>query len=213
MQVKSAQIISIKKLKKDGSFGTDIIQRIIEALLNNQNVLMPIDNVYGIAGLNLNDLQERFSFDNTTNHDHMECLISSFRMLDDIADYSKSDYDFLNRIWPGEVSVVFNCKNGLKKKKPLKVRYPKTRFFQYVVEEINKPLYYLPALKDFNKPVYKKSELIKYYGDRADCMVLIDELCKKHPLPTLIDIKDGKLMILHEGKISSDEIKSLYFLG
>ena len=47
----------------------------------------------------------------------------------------------------------------------------------------------------------------------AACRLIVDEACKEHSLPSVIDITGGSVEVLYEGRVSTDEIKSLYFLG
>ena len=139
-------------------------------------------------------------------------LISSYKMLNGLADYSKSDYDFLNRIWPGEVTVALK---GSKIKKDHKeiIRFPKNKFSLDIIERADTLIQSAIILSDKHEALYRKRDIIKYFKESVDLIVIVDELCKKHPLPTYIDIRNNALEILQEGKISAEEIKSLYFLG
>ncbi len=101
MQLRETESIVIKKLKKDGSLPDEIIDRMSESLRANSLVLLPVDNIYAIAALASPENEKRISRSIKNPRKRYVRLISSFRMLDDMAVLTKNDYDFLNRIWPG----------------------------------------------------------------------------------------------------------------
>lgn len=211
MQNKEAEIITIKRLKKDGSAGRDAVEKIYSYLSDNHIVLVPIDNVYCIVSRNEDNLISRFMKEPLYCDGNIK-LISSYKMLNGLVEYSKSDYDFLNRIWPGEVTVALKSRK-LKKDERELIRFPRNKFSLDIIERTDTILYSAILLSDKQDILYKKRDLSKQFKSLVDLIVIVDELCKKHPLPTYIDIRNNSLEILYEGKIPAEEIKSLYFLG
>jgi tRNA A37 threonylcarbamoyladenosine synthetase subunit TsaC/SUA5/YrdC len=90
---------------------------------------------------------------------------------------------------------------------------PKSRLCQEIISAVDRPLLYAPLLKTRDHPVYQKNSILSHYRNLVDVIVLIDEFCKEHTLPTILDIRSNELKIINEGRISAEEIKSLYFLG
>jgi len=211
-----AEIISIKRLRKDGSLNKVIIDRIIRSINNAQIIVLPVDNIYSIIGLPIIEVKDRIKELIKTPDHHFDMIISSSRMLDEIAFFTKRDYDFLNKIWPGEVTVYLKAKE-IKKKKgfitDVAVRYPKTKFLLEVMKQINRPLLLTNASISSTPPIFDKKEIVKTFNKTADLIIIVDEICKKYPLPTVIDISSGELKIKREGKVSFGEIESLFFLG
>ncbi|HON79225.1 MAG TPA: hypothetical protein PK544_12090 [Spirochaetota bacterium] len=211
MQSKNAEVLTIKRLKKDGSAGRDAVEKISGYLSDNHIVLVPIDNVYCVVSLSEEIIISRFGKEPFYCNNNVK-LISSYKMLNGLAEYSKSDYDFLNRIWPGEVTVALKGRR-IKKENIELIRFPKNKFSLDIIERAGTIIQSAILLFDNHNVVYKKRDIIKYFKESVDLIVIVDELCKKHPLPTYIDIRNNSLNILQEGKISAEEIKSLYFLG
>ena len=88
------------------------------------------------------------------------------------------------------------------------IRYPRSKYILNILDHLDVPLYYSDI------PVYyRKRDIISAYKNDVDLIVIIDELCKKHSLPVVVDISDQTLKIINAGKVSTEEIKSLYFLG
>jgi L-threonylcarbamoyladenylate synthase len=214
MQNNDADIIKIKKLRKDGSISSHIVEKISVSIRNKGIVVLPIDNVYGVIGISEPEVEKRMCRLLKVDETNFVRLISSFKMLNETACYTKFDYDFLNRVWPGEVNVILKYKkshNG--KDKFITIRYPRNKFLQSVIDTVDSPLVVSKACNRNNDLIYRKEDIINNFYNKVKLIVIIEELCKKHPVSTLIDISSGDLKILREGKVTSDEIKSLYFLG
>lgn len=213
MHLKEAEIITIKKLKKDGSIGREFVQRIAECVRKEGVAVLPIDNIYGLIGLAVPPVEKRISALLDKPGRKLVRLISSFKMLDDIASFTKYDYDFLNRVWPGEVTIVMKRKRSFEGNPSIAVRYPKNKFLLSVISDVGSPMVFKNVYKAQGSPMYNKSEILRAFRDSVDQVVIIEELCRSHPASTLVDISEGCLNILREGKVSAEEIKSLYFLG
>ena len=213
MLFRGSNIVKIKKLKKDGSIDEGIISRITDTIKNKGIVILPVDNIYGVVGITSAEIEDRISKVLSLDEKKTIRLISSFKMLNDIASYTKFDYDFLNRVWPGEVNVILKKKAADKENRCINIRFPKNRFLQSVISSVECPLFVTKIYNKRGALVYRQNDIVKGYGDKVELVVIIEELCKRHPISTLIDISRGELKIVHEGKVPSDEIKSLYFLG
>lgn len=214
MRNNGADIIKIKKLRKDGSINSDIVEKISVSIKSREIVVLPIDNVYGIIGVSEPEVEKRICKLLRLDETKFVRLISSFKMLNETACYTKFDYDFLNRVWPGEVNVILKDRESHNRKQDLiTIRYPKNKFLQSVIDSVDSPLIVSKACNKNNDLIYRKEDIIDSFYHKVKLIVIIEELCKKHPISTLIDISSGNLKILREGKVTSDEIKSLYFLG
>lgn len=209
MQLNENQVFKIKRLKKDGSINYDYVKMIAKSLRAGNTFLLPVDSIYGFI-CKFND--EKLSklpgcYDDSGK---VEVVISNFKMLENMAVVDKFKYDFLKRIWPGEVIVQLqnkNCNDEL----DFLLRMPRHKYLLDIIDEVNAPLLYMPATKK-NKSIFKDKDLVKNFKEECS-MLIIDEFGKNHTFPTLIDISCNKLEILNEGRVCSDEIKSLYFLG
>jgi tRNA threonylcarbamoyl adenosine modification protein (Sua5/YciO/YrdC/YwlC family) len=214
MPVKSSEHINIKRLKKDGSINPVVLRQTAEALRNGDLVILPVDNIYAVVGIDTPEMERRVARASGRQKKSFVRLISSYRMLDELASFSKNDYDFLNRIWPGETTVICRKKNALSARETIAVRFPRSRFMLSIIEEVDSPLIFANLYRSANRTcVYRKHEIIHTFGDSADLVLVIEELCRKHPFSSVIDISEASLRIVREGKVSAEEIKSLYFLS
>jgi tRNA A37 threonylcarbamoyladenosine synthetase subunit TsaC/SUA5/YrdC len=205
------EIISIKKLKKDGSIDASITRSLSEMIKSGKTVLMPVDAIYGLVCLNEPRHREQIERLTGDTDEHMVRMISSFKMLNDIANIDKLEFDFLHRIWPGELIVY--VEDNSPGRKGIPVRMPRSKYQQDIIDHVGKPCLYAAMLDHEKKPLFRKKDIISALDGRIDCLLIIDEFCKEHTLPSVVDISKGTLSIINEGRVSTEEIKSLYFLG
>jgi len=208
-----SEIIPIKRVKKYGSLERDIINYIVNILKDGKMVVMPVDSVFGIIGVAGEKTEKMISMILGEQDQNIVRMIASFKMLDDIAYFDKSEYDFLHRVWPGEVVVRLRKKGSFSGNEIIPIRYPKNKFVQDIINRVNAPLLFAGGLKIRKKRVFKIKDIVDKYKKRVNLIVLIEEFLKKHPSPTIIDVTNGELVIVNEGRIPAEEIKSLYFLG
>ncbi len=207
----NTETISIKKLKKDGTIDQSITRSLSAMIKSGKTVLMPVDAIYGIVCIN--DPQNRKLVEHLTGDtdEHMVRMISSFKMLNEIANIDKLEFDFLHRIWPRELIVYVEdiSING----KAVPVRMPRSKYQQDIIDHVGRPCLYSALFDKDKKPMFRKKEIISTLEGKIDCLLVIDEFCKEHTLPSVVDISKGTLAIINEGRVSTEEIKSLYFLG
>ncbi len=205
------EIITIKKLKKDGTIDRAMSRRIADYLINDKTVLMPVDCIYGLVAIMGGQSLSHIPKLSHEKAEHVVRIVSSFKMLDEIAFITKLEFDFLHRIWPGELIVY--VKDIKSNNLSIPVRMPRSRYQQDIVEQVESPLVYATLYDAGHSVLYRKKDIIDALEDKIDCMLIVDEFCKEHTMPSVVDISKGSLTIINEGRVSAEEIKSLYFLG
>ena len=213
MQASKTQhvIHDVKKLKKDGSIPSTSVENIIRSLKSGELVIMPIDSVYGIVGLMRDDIIYEIINLSGGLRDNIEIIISNFKMLEGMAIVDKFTYNFLKRVWPGEVIVQLKNRECLPESN-LFMRMPRHKYILDIVNGVGMPVVYIPARSSVRKMIRSDRDILKRFKDVCS-ILLISEFNKNHSMPTLIDVSCDKLNIINEGRVSAEEIKSLYFLG
>lgn len=207
---KNENVIFIKRLLKDGTVDSSIIQKVVDILHHNGLVVLPVDSQYEIVGVANTKVEHKLKMLIKSKQKKFVHLIASFKMLESIALVTKFQYDFLHRIWPGEVTAIVKLKEDISQE--IALRFPKTKFIQEIILATGVPLLATNVIK-ITKGSIEKKDLIQSLGKKVDMIVIVEELCKRHPRPTLINIANGKLKILRSGKVSPEEIQSYYYLG
>lgn len=203
--------LNLKKLKKDGSIPWDQVEIISRTINYGDLFIFPIDSIYGIAGLYNDAIAEKIIELTGDNICNLEVIISNFKMLEEMAIVEKSIYDFLRRIWPGEVIVQLKNKECFHNSNFL-MRMPRHKYVLDIINAIGKPLFYLPLKTPVGKMILNDKNILKRFKDICPVLI-IEEFLKEHTSPTLIDISCNNIVILNEGRVCAEEIKSLYFLG
>ena len=205
------EIINIKKLKKDGTIERSASRKIADYLRNDKIVLMPVDCIYGLVTVMGGHSLSHIPKLSHEKEEHIVRIVSSFKMLDDIARITKLEFDFLHRIWPGELIVY--VKDIKSRNVSIPVRMPRSRYQQDIIDQVGSTLAYATLYSADRSVLYLKKDIIDALEDRIDCMLIIEEFCKEHTMPSVVDISKDTLTIINEGRVSAEEIKSLYFLG
>ena len=195
------EIIRIKHLRKDGSADPESVRPVIACLREGGSALLPIDGIYGVV---------RKSGFGAAFPSDLEYIVCDFGLLEKRAKYSKADYDFLKRVWPDEVSVLMNAQNG---PLPVMCRMPQSPVSRDIVQQSGGAVDFRPLLNEKGKPRYKLSELENDSTESVDLVFLVDEWCKSHMMPTVIDIRPPIPKLVRTGKVAMDEISSLFYLG
>ncbi len=213
MQVSKIQHVvhDVKKLKKDGSIPTNCVESIIRSIKSGELIILPIDSVYGIVGLRRNDIINEIISISGDTEDSIEIVIANFKMLEELALVDKFVYNFLKRVWPGEVIVQLKSRS-CNSESNLFMRMPRHKYILDIVNGVGMPIVYSPARSSSRKMIFNGKDILKKYKDTCSILI-IDEFNKNHSLPTLIDVSCDRLDIINEGRVSTEEIKSLYFLG
>ncbi|MFC1669988.1 Sua5/YciO/YrdC/YwlC family protein [Spirochaetota bacterium] len=212
MSFKKNEIFTLKKVKKDGSIDSGTLKNIVTAIIENGFIVIPVDGLYGLVSRAGPDFEKKIIKKISGKDEDLVYLISSFKMLNDLCDVSKGEYDFLHRVWPGEVIVKMKKKEAKKGDDEIIIWFPKNKFMQDLINTINGPLLFVSTVISHSKLVYEKEDIVHKYKTKAQNIFIIEEYCKEIPLPTVLDISCGSLDFIHDGRVSVDEIKSLYFL-
>ena len=204
-------IYDVKKLKKDGSIPSGCVESIIRSLKSGEIFVMPIDSVYGIVGIKRDDVISEIISISGECADNIEILISNFKMLEEMAIVDKFSYNFLKRVWPGEVTVQLKNKS-CSSEQNLYIRMPRHKYILDIVNGVGMPIVYMSARTTVRKVIFNDRDILKRFKDICS-MLIVSEFNKTHSMPTLIDVSCDRLNIINEGRVSAEEIKSLYFLG
>jgi tRNA A37 threonylcarbamoyladenosine synthetase subunit TsaC/SUA5/YrdC len=201
-------LVTIKRVKKDGSVDELYVNMASQKIDDGGNVVIPVDGIYGMLSIYPGDPLAEYELETAMGD---AILISSFLMLDKLAVIDKFRYDFLRRVWPGEITILLtgrSQKNG----SVIPLRVAKSPFINSIIMKVNRPMVFR-SLKEKGKRVFSEQKIIENCRGMSDLIIIIKELCKNRPIPSVVDLSGSDLQILAEGKFPDEEIKSLYFLG
>lgn len=168
--------------------------------------IIPTDTLYGMVGSALipGVVEKIYELRHRDLNKPMIILISS---IEDLRFFNvklnREDNNILNDIWPGKVSIVFEC--GLEKfhylhrgKKSLAFRLPGDEYLRRILRETG-PLVAPSANTEGKAPAKTIKEAKEYFGDNVQFYVEGGNL-QSQP-STIIQIHKGNIKILREGVV------------
>jgi len=166
--------------------------------------VLPTDTLFGLVGSAFSQKAvERISeIKGRNSKKPFIILISSLKDLSQFEiELDENAENFLQKNWPGKVSIVFPCPNKKleylhRGTKSLAFRLPKKKSLIDLIKKTG-PLVAPSANPEGESPAQNITEARKYFGDKIDFYVS-GRIFNKLP-STLIEIKNGKIKILRRG--------------
>lgn len=180
------------------------VDKIIKLLISGHIGVMPTDTIYGIVGsaLNPDTVAEIYLLRKRSSNKPLIVLISA---LDDLKKFdvilSKTQTDFLNKIWPSPVSIVLPCLSENytylhRGTQSLAFRIPKNETLLEILKRVG-PLVAPSANIEKGKPSTTTVEAKKYFGDQIS--FYIDGGIIQSKPSTLIEFDGNKMKVLRQG--------------
>jgi L-threonylcarbamoyladenylate synthase len=181
-------------------------QKAIKILKKEGVVVLPTDTLYGIVGkAQSKKVVERiYKIKDRSENKPFIVLITSFKDLEIFeVRIDKEQAKFLEKIWPGKVSVILSCKllkyNYLHRdEKAIAFRMigKKNLNLFNLIKKVG-PLVAPSANKQGERPAENIAKAKKYFGDEVD--LYINAGTKKSTSSTLIKYENKNRIVLRQG--------------
>lgn len=170
--------------------------------------VIPTDTIYGIVARALDKRAVEHIYSVRGRDEKKPCiiLVSSYEDLNTLGiKLDKNQKEFLNKNWPGQVSIVLPC--NLKKFEylhrgtntlALRMVGGRNKHLLDLIKKVG-PIIAPSANPQGLPPARNRKEARKYFGDRVDAYVCYGTRDSKPS--TLVDLSKGKVEILRQGKI------------
>jgi len=169
--------------------------------------ILPTDTLYGIVGRA--ESKEAVKRIYTLKERNLQKpFIILIGTLLDLQKFSikpnEKTWNFLKQIWPGKVSVILPCESKKfaylhRGKKSLAFRLPAVKKLRKLLQKTG-PLVAPSANPEVQTPAKTITEAKKYFGEKVDFYVASGRL--KNAPSTIVEIKNGKINLVREGKMS-----------
>jgi L-threonylcarbamoyladenylate synthase len=173
--------------------------------------IYPTDTIYGIGGnpFNENVVKRISSIKGRNEKKQFVWLVSDFENLLNYVDVTFENHlDFLQKIWPGPVSVVLNLNDRTKKitdYSTIAVRIPDNNFCQKLLKEIKQPLISTSVNRSGEEPANEIKLIVKNFSKEVDAIIYYSDLVK-HSSSTLIDLTTENPKLIREGSVKFVEL-------
>ena len=173
--------------------------------------IYPTDTIYGIGGNPFDKKVVQMITDIKGRNEKKQFiwLISDFENLLNYVEVTlESHFDFLQKIWPGPVSVVLNLNDRTKEItdfETIAVRIPNNDFCQKLLKEIRQPLISTSTNKSGQDPINKIEQIIENFSQDVDAIIFNSDPIQQYS-STLIDLTTEQPKLIREGSIKFVEL-------
>lgn len=182
------------------------LNQIIELLSQGEIGVLPTDTIYGIhASIIFKEAIEKIY--NLKRRDKNKPMIILIPSIDDLKEFgiklNQKQKEFLKKIWPEKVSVLFNVPNDRfiflhRGTKSLAFRLPKNELLQKILKQTG-PLVSTSVNLEGQVPAENITQAKKYFGDKINFYLDAGDI--KSSSSTLIKIQSVKIQILRQGEV------------
>lgn len=191
-------------IKENNKKAISVATKVIK---NGGVVICPTDTVYGFLAdaSNKKAVDKIFKLKKRSRLKPLPVFIKDFKMAKDLAEISKDQEQFLNKVWPGKVTVILKrkpvdvgCPYSLKvygvKKDTIALRIPKYKFLNDLLKKINKPLVQTSVNISGQPALTKIADISERFGGSDLPILIIDagNLPKSKP-SKIIDLGGKRL--------------------
>lgn len=180
-------------------------------------VIAPTDTVYGILGdaTNAGVIRKMFEMKQRSQEKAFPIFVKDIATARKYAYISDVKAKFLEKVWPGPVTVVFQKKDKLSKtltggRDTIGIRIPDHEFLRTLLARLDFPLAQTSANISDKPPAKNITEIKKYFGKakvKPDLVIDGGEILGEQS--TVIDFTGKDLIVLRTGLISRKELDLL----
>jgi L-threonylcarbamoyladenylate synthase len=193
---------------------TDSFSAAVEALRRGEAIVFPTETFYGLGADALNgDAVERVVSLKGRNPDSpIAVIIADREMLSQtVEEVSPAAQKLIDRFWPGPLTLILPAKEGLpapllNREGKIGVRVSSHPLATQLTRELGRPLTATSANPSGEEPARTVQHARAYFADRIE-IYLDGGTLKESVGSTVAEIIDGKLRIIREGEISSEELE------
>lgn len=193
------EIIKINKKK----ISPEDINLITDYLHDGKTIAYPTDTIYGLGcdATNIKAIRKIYQIKRRDKDKPLLILVSSYSMLRRYCFLSKKQEEYLKKIWPGKVSVIFKKRKLLSSsltggKDTVAVRLPKDDFLIKIIKKINKPLVSTSLNASGQRNLSSISEMKKHFLNHKPSLAIDggEILSRPSKLIDLSDINNIKIL-------------------
>lgn len=191
-----------------------VIEQCEKALREGKIVVAPTDTVYGILGRadQADVIRRVFALKKRPQEKVLPIFVKNIAEARRLAYISDAKAEFLKKIWPGPVTVIFQHKEKLPAaltpgKDTLGIRIPNSLFLLRLLERLEFPLLQTSANISASPAAKKVSEVQNYFEKselQPDLIVDGGEIIGKQS--TIVDFTGKNPIVLRTGTVTREEL-------
>ena len=187
-------------------------------LLSGDMVVSPTDTVYGILGDATDEtvIQKIFKLKNRPEEKALPIFVKDIATARKFAYISDLKARFLEKVWPGPVTIIFHHKEKLPSSltggaSTTGIRIPDNLFLQTLLGKLSFPLVQTSANIAGKPPAQNLEEIKEYFaGKEIEPNLIVDGGVLKGQPSVVIDFTRDKPLVLRTGILSLAELDDLF---
>ena len=194
-----------------------MLEKAAELIKQGKIVVFPTETVYGIGvnGLNEQAVKKLYEVKQRPYNKPISLLVSNMEMVNEIAkDITEVEYKIMEKFFPGPLTIILKKKDIVPDivtagGDTVGVRMPRGETARKLVEMAGVPIA-TPSANITGEPSGTNlQEIKKHFEGKADYFIDggISELGLAS---TIVQVVDGKIQILREGKITLEQINQIF---
>ncbi len=174
---------------------------IVQALAENRVVIMPCDTIYGLVGAAPETESKLIELKKRREKRFLRLIPDA-----DISPYSPDRLpERVKAFWPAPLTVIVRDFNG----ETVALRCPDDLQLQKILNAVGRPLFSTSVNISGEPPLNSFEEIAAVFGSSVDLIVDGGNLKKKAP-STIVDLTQGKPIIVREGAVDAKTVFSLF---
>jgi L-threonylcarbamoyladenylate synthase len=177
------------------------IKEIVAALKNGAVLVLPTDTVYGLicdAG-NEKAVDKIFEIKKRDKSKPLPVFVGGIKMAEEYAIINAEQNKFLEKNWPGAVTVVLEGKKGLSslvyKNDTIALRQPDYKLIIDIIKLFDKPLAQTSANISGEQATTKIKEILKQF-DREDVLIIDNGDLPENKPSKIVDLTEGEARVV-----------------
>ncbi len=188
----------------------------VKALKALKLVVLPTDTVYGLVGVYDNETVRNkiFQLKNRPIKKALPVFVKDIAMAQELADIPGSKVEFLKKIWPGQVTVIFcqneNNRNNLNQK-TIALRVPNNNLVLNIIDKLGLPLIETAANLSDQPTGQTVGDIKKYFEKSKNTPHLVVDGGELDSISsTVVDFTGSKPVVVRQGLMDQKKINKIY---
>ncbi len=194
------------------------IEESVKVIKNRGVIVFPTDTVYGLVCdvTNQEAVQKLFRIKKRDLEKPIPVFVKDIEIAKQIAQINDKQENFLEKVWPGKVTVILRAKidfpqGVLGENRTIGLRIPDYTPLNALLNKINKPLSGTSAnLAGEPSSIDINDIIAQFKNEKFQPDIIIDSGILELSKPsTIIDLTNNKLKILRQGEIGKEVLENL----
>ena len=193
----------------------DELIEVVNALNNDKIVVFPTETVYGIGGnaLKVDVINKLFQAKKRDYGKPISLLVGSIDKIKNVAYVNENGEKVINKFMPGAITIVLKKKNNINDlvtagKNTVGIRIPNHNIALTILNKVDYPLATSSANISGDNNIADFNEIVSDLKDYVDIFIK-GNISNDLIASTVVELNDGKVNILREGKISKRDIENV----